>query len=130
VTGFGLFLAGTIICLKQLGLTQLAGREPHIWRVISQNAPYMAVRMVRLGPNCVTSKLLPYTLVVSAKGISELLKIFGDQSKFSKSINFQEISIKKSFHEEASPLVWSLAFPFPSRLRTQAKNIPKFPLLH
>jgi hypothetical protein len=48
VTGFGLFLAGTIICLKQLGLTQLAGREPHIWRVISQNAPYMAVRMIRV----------------------------------------------------------------------------------
>ena len=38
----------------QLGLTQLAGREPHIWRVIGQNTPYMAVGMTQLGPNCVT----------------------------------------------------------------------------
>jgi hypothetical protein len=37
-----------------LGLTQLAGRDPHIWRVIGQNTPYMAVRMTQLGPNCVT----------------------------------------------------------------------------
>jgi hypothetical protein len=37
-----------------VGLTQLAGREPHIWRVIGQNTPYMAVRMTQLGPNCVT----------------------------------------------------------------------------
>ena len=37
-----------------IGLTQLAGREPHIWRVIGQNTPYMAVGMTQLGPNCVT----------------------------------------------------------------------------
>jgi len=41
-----------------LGLTQLAGREPHIWRVIGQNTPYMAVGMTQLGPNCVTPKLV------------------------------------------------------------------------
>jgi hypothetical protein len=40
--------------LFQIGLTQLAGREPHIWRVIGQNTPYMAVGMTQLGPNCVT----------------------------------------------------------------------------
>ena len=39
---------------KPVGLTQLAGREPHIWRVIGQNTPYMAVGMTQLGPNCVT----------------------------------------------------------------------------
>ncbi len=39
---------------NEIGLTQLAGREPHIWRVIAQNAPYMAVGMTQLGPNCVT----------------------------------------------------------------------------
>jgi site-specific recombinase XerD len=38
----------------KIGLTQLAGRDPHIWRVIGQNTPYMAVRMTQLGPNCVT----------------------------------------------------------------------------
>lgn len=32
----------------------MAGREPHIWRVIGQNTPYMAVGMTQLGPNCVT----------------------------------------------------------------------------
>jgi len=41
---------------KLLGLTQLAGRESHIWRVIGQNAPYMAVGMTQLSPNCVTPK--------------------------------------------------------------------------
>jgi hypothetical protein len=39
-----------------IGLTQLAGGEPHIWRVIGQNTPYMAVGMTQLGPNCVTPK--------------------------------------------------------------------------
>jgi hypothetical protein len=39
---------------NMLGLTQLAGGEPHIWRVIGQNTPYMAVGMTQLGPNCVT----------------------------------------------------------------------------
>jgi len=42
---------------KLLGLTHLAGRESHIWRVIGQNAPYMAVGMTQLSPNCVTPKI-------------------------------------------------------------------------
>jgi hypothetical protein len=46
--------AGRIILQYGIGLTQLAGRDPHIWRVIGQNTPYMAVRMTQLGPNCVT----------------------------------------------------------------------------
>ena len=45
--------------LSYLGLTQLAGREPHIWRVIGQNTPYMAVGMTQLGPNCVTPTEIP-----------------------------------------------------------------------
>ena len=44
----------TRVFLIKLGLTPLARREPHIWRVICQNTPYMAVRMTQLGPNCVT----------------------------------------------------------------------------
>jgi len=47
-----------------------------------------------------------------------------------KPIPFQEPSVKKPFHKKASSLVWSFALPFPPRLSTQAKNIPKFPLLH
>jgi hypothetical protein len=43
-----------LVTANELGLTQLAGREPHIWRVIGQNTPYMAVGMTQLGPNCVT----------------------------------------------------------------------------
>jgi hypothetical protein len=39
---------------SELGLTQLAGREPYIWRVIGQNTPYMAAGIAQLGPNCVT----------------------------------------------------------------------------
>jgi hypothetical protein len=45
------FLPGKVYLI---GLTQLAGREPHMWRVIGQNTPYMAVGMTQLGPNCVT----------------------------------------------------------------------------
>jgi len=42
-----------------IGLTQLAGRELHIWRVIGQNTPYMAMGMTQLGPNCVTPSSNP-----------------------------------------------------------------------
>jgi hypothetical protein len=45
-----------------IGLTQLAGREPYIWRVIGQNTPYMAVGMTQSGPNCVTPKRLTLAL--------------------------------------------------------------------
>jgi hypothetical protein len=49
-----LWTEGKALIPCDLGLTQLAGRDPHIWRVIGQNTPYMAVRMTQLGPNCVT----------------------------------------------------------------------------
>jgi hypothetical protein len=51
-----------------LGLTQLAGRDPHIWRVIGQNTPYMAVRMTQLGPNCVT----PTSVCLSITGCGRI----------------------------------------------------------
>jgi hypothetical protein len=51
-----------------VGLTQLAGREPYIWRVIGQNTPYMAVGMTQSGPNCVTPTLdQPYDLELISK---------------------------------------------------------------
>jgi hypothetical protein len=37
-----------------LGLTQLAGRDPHILRVIGQNTLYMAVGTAQLDPKRVT----------------------------------------------------------------------------
>jgi hypothetical protein len=37
-----------------IGLMQLAGRNPHIWRTIGQNTLYMAAGMTQSGLHCVT----------------------------------------------------------------------------
>jgi len=76
VTSFGLFLVGMIICLKQresIIIALLVSVVIQIFLIILADifkGYWFAYRQIL--------QLLPYTLVVSAKGISALLKIFGE----------------------------------------------------